>query len=149
MRALDANPDHPGLLLIRSITELLCTESDMTIATQDLYTSIQSSITKYSIEQKDWIKTLNWLLNFSRARSSDIPFVTAIAFLRATQDNLFDEIISKEIDNVLAGENNIEINSVMNVFELSSFADNLKDTVSLISETLADEETKKLIGVRR
>ncbi|MEC7929174.1 MAG: RecQ family ATP-dependent DNA helicase [Pseudomonadota bacterium] len=148
IRALDANPDHPGLLLMRSITELLCTESDMTIATQDLYTSIQSSITKYSINQNDWISTLEWLLNLSRARTSDIPFVTAIAFLRASQDSYFNEITSKEIYDLLAGENNTEINPVMNIFELSSFADNLNETVSIISETLKDEETNKLIGAR-
>ena len=88
------------------------------------------------------------MLNLSRARTSDIPFVTAIAFLRATQDNLFNEITSKEIYDLLAGENNTEINPVMNIFELSSFADNLNETVSIISETLKDEETNKLIGAR-
>lgn len=148
MRALDASPDHPGLLLMRAITELLCAESDMTVSTQDLYTSIQSSITKYSIEQNDWINTLNWLLNLSRARSSDIPLVTAIAFLRASQDNLFEESVSTEIANLLASENSAEINSVKNVFDLSFLTDNLNDTVSVISETLADEETRRLIGVR-
>jgi len=133
---------------MRAITELLCAESDMTVSTQDLYTSIQSSITKYSIEQNDWINTLNWLLNLSRARSSDIPLVTAIAFLRASQDNLFEESVSTEIANLLASENSAEINSVKNVFDLSFLTDNLNDTVSVISETLADEETRRLIGVR-
>ena len=126
----------------------MCSESDMTVSVQDLYTSIQSSITRYSIVQNDWINTLSWLLNLSRARSSDIPLVTAIAFLRATQDNLFNESVSKEIDSLLTNENNTEINSVKNVFELSSLTDNLNDTVSLISETLTDEETRRLIGGR-
>ena len=33
-------------------------------------------------------------------------------------------------------------------FSSAEKSDNLNDTVSLISETLTDEETKKLIGVR-
>ena len=148
MRALDASPDHPGLLLMRSVTELLCSESDITISTQDLYTSIQSSLTRYSIAENDLIETLKWLLNLSRIKTSEIPLTTAIAFLRASQDSLFRDEISLEINNLLGNANNPDINSVKNVFELSSMTDTLDLTVSAMKDVFNDEETKRLIGAR-
>ena len=51
MRALDASPDHPGLLLIRSVTELMCAGSDITVSVQDLYASIKSSKDKYLLNK--------------------------------------------------------------------------------------------------
>ena len=146
MRALDASPDHPGLLLIRSITELMCAGSDITVSVQNLYASIKSSKDKYLLNEKEWIDSLSWLISLSRGKKNDISLMTGIVFLRAIRDGLFNDNSSEEILKFFNSENDNEINSIKNIFDISSTTDSLETSVKNLTSSLNDKEFISLLG---
>ena len=146
MRALDASPDHPGLLLIRSVTELMCAGSDITVSVQDLYASIKSSKDKYLLNEKEWVDSLSWLMSLSRGKKNDISLMTGIVFLRAIRDGLFNNSSSEEILEFLNSEDDPKINSIKNVFDISSITDNLETSVINLTNSLSDKEFISSLG---
>mgnify|MGYP001268112998 FL=1 len=146
MRALDASPDHPGLLLIRSITELLCSENDITVSVQDLYASIKNSKDRYLLDEKEWVDSLSWLMSLSRGGKNNISLMVGIVFLRAIRDNLFSNSSSEEVLQFFSNQDNPEINSVKNVFDISSATDNLNLSVKNLTNVLGDKELISSLG---
>ena len=61
-RLLEAYPDHPGLLILRAVTELYSAEPDWSIIFDNLNAGIEFSLTRYSFKEKDAYQILTWVL---------------------------------------------------------------------------------------
>ena len=85
-------------------------------------------------------------MSLSRGKKNDISLMTGIVFLRAIRDGLFNNSSSEEILEFLNSEDDPEINSIKNVFDISSITDNLETSVINLTSSLSDKEFISSLG---
>lgn len=61
-RYLESSPDHPGLLFLRALSEIYCSNSDSEIAFQNLKAAYHSALGKYNISKPVLYEILTWML---------------------------------------------------------------------------------------
>lgn len=61
-RYLESYPDHPGLLLLRALSEIYCTNSDIEIAFQNIRAACDFASSRYQISNRTLYDILTWLL---------------------------------------------------------------------------------------
>lgn len=71
-RYLESYPDHPGLLFLRALSEIYCSNSDVEAALGDIKASHQSALEKYKIPRYSIYEVLSWLLLKVYIRSSSL-----------------------------------------------------------------------------
>lgn len=71
-RYLESYPDHPGLLLLRALSEIYCVNSDLDLVYQNLFAAISFSKDKYDINKEILYKTIGWTLVKMYNRSDTI-----------------------------------------------------------------------------
>ena len=103
IRSLESYPDHPGLLFVRGVSEMMCSDRDESTAEQILYTSFKSSSTKYDIEDEDMVETVRWMSDLASSRSNDLSVLLFCAFYQAKIDEFF-----KDYEDRFACKANIE-----------------------------------------
>jgi ATP-dependent DNA helicase RecQ len=69
IRFLESFPEHPGLLLIRAMSELGCTDPDQTLCRQDLEAMFTSGVTRYGLVESDFKEVLDALRHYARMQS--------------------------------------------------------------------------------
>ncbi len=79
-RLLSSYPDHPGLLLARSLSEVLDDRGNLQEFTSNLAASIESAAGRYNVSAEDRDAFANWLLNFC-ADKRDGAFALTLATL--------------------------------------------------------------------
>lgn len=124
-RYLESYPDHPGLLLLRAISEIYCPDSDLEIVNQNLIAAINFSKTRYLIKEKELYETLGWTFVLIYIRNS----------------NFYSEVITKllyEIDDQNFARSIMSVNNFddemlyePNIFIFSSIS---KDAVTIFNK---------------
>jgi len=145
IRGLESYPDHPGLLLMRSITELLCQNGSETISHQDLYSSIQSSVTKYELANEQWIETIDWLIDIAEDKGNTILIVLAFTFYKTMAEKIIDNDLGNYFEKVIAQQSNKDLQTIRNVFELSSFTDEIESTAQIVQDVIRDKNLATMI----
>ena len=89
IRALDSDPDHPGLLLARALAESMCSDRDEMVCSRGIRTAIRSAVEKYGVSQKDIEATIDEMFNLASTRALDLgpPLVLALIDLADGQPN--------------------------------------------------------------
>jgi ATP-dependent DNA helicase RecQ len=84
IRALESYPDHPGLLILRAVSEMLCPDSDDGIAHQALEVVMEQAPERYAISPTELVSMIDWLydLTIQRAPAMTIPLALAMANAR-------------------------------------------------------------------
>lgn len=155
MRFRESYPDHPGLLLLRSITEMLCKNPNQVNAKTDLISSIKFSIQKYSINPNEMIEILEWLLSFSKKYNFELKLVISCAFLESLYGtplfkDIHDNTLSTTLKNTLINRLNKEeseafkISSV--IYQLDDIKGDLSSSVSNLKTALKDKELINMIN---
>ena len=62
-RYLESYPDHPGLLMLRALSEVFCRDKNPDIAKQNFMAAIASAEENYSVDQADLFEFIVWALN--------------------------------------------------------------------------------------
>ena len=80
IRALDSDPDHPGLLLARALAESMCSDRDEMVCSRGIRTAIRSAVEKYEVSQKDIEATIDEMFTLASTRALDLgpPLVLAL-----------------------------------------------------------------------
>ena len=92
IRALESEPDHPGLLLARGIAESMCPDHDERVSSQGIGASIRTGVVNYELAQKDVEAIIDALfdLALTRAPGFGLPLTWALLDLdRAGSDLAF------------------------------------------------------------
>ena len=74
-RLLASEPDHPGLLLARAVTELVLTNGDLREFESNLLASIRSSTARYGVTPDQLHDVARWLVDRTRNRLAALPAV--------------------------------------------------------------------------
>ena len=71
-RYLESYPDHPGLLVLRSISEIYCKDFDYEIVKQNFFAAINSATQNYSIAETLLFNLISWSISKITERSVDL-----------------------------------------------------------------------------
>ena len=72
IRALESQPDHPGLLLIRAAAEAMCSDHDEAVSRKNIDAAIGAAVYKYEIPPADIESTIDSLFDLAAARARDL-----------------------------------------------------------------------------
>ena len=146
MRFIESYPDHPGLLLTRAITELLCSSSNETISSQSLYSAIQSSKSKYDVDDMQWESILDWLDELpDQIRKKIIPVIT-LTFYKAIRNKIIsNELLEIRFKEIISRIKDPYIELISNIFDTSLALDQLEIKTNIIQNVLSDNKLKELM----
>jgi len=145
IRGLESFPDHPGLLFMRSITEIFCSDFDEIISLQALYSSIESSQNKYDVNSQEWLKAVKWLIDFATTKNDKIHTIMTLAFYQALQQKILSKEVADYFNNLLNNSKNKNIVAMKDVFDTINFTKKAELSISKIKETMSDSKISKLL----
>lgn len=61
-RYLESTPDHPGLLFLRSLSEIFCRNTDQQVVIQNLIAGVEFSRSRYNIQEYEIDTLISWLI---------------------------------------------------------------------------------------
>jgi len=147
MRFIESYPDHPGLLLMRSITEMICSQNDEVTSSQSLYSSFQSSREKYDIDDTQWIAILEWLDSMQAPLRKKIMPVLAITFYKLIRDKLIaDEMLENFFIEIINKVRDPYLSCISDIYEASLAMSELEKTTNVIQTVLRNKQINELLG---
>ena len=81
IRALESDPDHPGLLLTRALAEAMCSDHDTIISSNGIATAIRAGVETYEISQTDIESTIDRMFDLAATRARNLGPALTIALL--------------------------------------------------------------------
>ena len=152
IRALESYPDHPGLLLLRSVSEAMCSDADDVTASQTLHAAFQAAKERYDLPKEDLVETLSWLGDIAASRTRDLvpprglalPF--AVAFYQAKTEGLFSEEVANHGSALLASLHDEQVDAVTNIDYLDKTAKGLETMAGLVRGVLTELAIREPIG---
>ena len=94
---LESYPDHPGLLFLRSLSELYSIEYDLKTLTNDYLAGIKFSLEKYGKTEEDLLKFIQYYLVKAIERSDEVfEQIYTISITEVNENKLNDVIIHAE-----------------------------------------------------
>jgi hypothetical protein len=119
---LESYPDHPGLLFLRSLSELYSREQEVETLMNDYVAGIQFSFEKYSKSEKEVLRFTQYYLVKAFERNNDI----------------FEQVYNKTI----------EVLSENKVNDMMIKSDSSKDVMRELALTMIiDQSNKKIINI--
>ena len=87
IRALESDPDHPGLLLTRALAEAMCSDHDASVSSKGIGTAIRTGVGTYEISRTDIDATVDEMFDLAatNARNLGLPLTVALLDLADTQ----------------------------------------------------------------
>ena len=147
IRSLESYPDHPGLLFVRGVSEMMCSDSDESTAEQILYTSFKSSSTSYDIEDEDMVETVRWMSDLASSRSNELSVPLFCAFYQAKLDNHFNEYEKSQCEEIFDEMQDEKITTIKQSFDTINYASKAEEKIKPILKELKDPEISKYLGV--
>ena len=147
IRSLESYPDHPGLLFVRGVSEMMCSDRDESTAEQILYTSFKSSSTSYDIEEEDMVETVRWMSDLASSRSSDLSIPLFCAYYQAKLDEHFNEYEKSQCEEIFDEMKDEKITTIKQSFDTVDYANKAEEKIKPIFNELRDPELKKYLGV--
>jgi len=71
-RYLESNPDHPGLLFLRAISEAYCPDYKLEVIIENLKAGVGFAFNRYGRDKETIYKTLSWILINISERKKDL-----------------------------------------------------------------------------
>ncbi len=81
IRALESQPDHPGLLLTRAVAETMCSDHDEAVSRKGIDAAIGAAVYKYEIPPADIESSIDSLFDLAAGRARDLGPALTIALL--------------------------------------------------------------------
>jgi len=103
IRLLETFPDHPGMLLLRGVTETLVQKRDDLLVRNSIISSLENAQSRYDCTKEELNDLLKQLISFAGTRAPNlrIPLISSIRNVRNNND-----IIDEEITDILSAESN-------------------------------------------
>ena len=141
-------PDHPALVLIKGVTEIILSK-DEDIGLSELMTILSkessSSRSRYALNEEEVYDILNWLVNFAKKNSESLLKVTAYAYYKAKK--IGDLNKSEQFEKKLKELNVTIVNTIEEIFMLESKVDLVIDYHIVAKEKIEYNKIKSITGV--
>jgi len=110
-RSLESTPDHPGLLLLRALTESLCNDADPMIVNQNLRSAYSSALDRYGVSEDRMESLLVFTANILFDKRPDLygPVINGILSMmrsnsyrsRLILEADFEEMLPEPMEHVM------------------------------------------------
>ena len=145
-RMLENYPDHPGLLVIRVISESLSDDVDSQAITQDLKQLVVSSGDKYGFIGKNLLDTFTWMIDYSLENNKDLTKIIVLSLIRAVKDSIFEDSMISDYEDKIRTIELDESEEMLDIFVLTKDLKTLTSNVSVYKKFFNDREIIKLLG---
>ena len=81
IRALESDPDHPGLLLTRALAEAMCSDHDAVVSSKGIGAAIRAAVETYEISRIDIESTVDEMFDLVSAKARDLGPPLTVALL--------------------------------------------------------------------
>lgn len=71
-RYLESTPDHPGLLFLRSLSEMYCAGYQEEIVSQNTLSGMMYAMDRYGMDESEVYKTTTWILDLAHKRNPEL-----------------------------------------------------------------------------
>ena len=97
IRALESYPDHPGLLLVRGLTECMASEPEESVISSSLNASFEKALTNYRCPFDDIERCFDEVLELAEARipTAQAPLIYSVATLTADSPEQWHPLMEK------------------------------------------------------
>ncbi len=145
IRLLESYPDHPGLLFLRSTTELQSKNKDLFSINNDLKFAISNSLYRYSVNISEWDPILTSAFNLLGTKSKDNLYHLVKAILELVEEGVLAENDLPELFNLIKNLEDENISSLLAVKNISFLSNKLKKSLESIKEVFEDEKILKML----
>ena len=99
IRLLETYPDHPGMLLLRGVSETLVQKKDDLLVRNSITTALENALDRYDCTDDQLKSLLLQLIDFASSRSANlrVPLISAIRHTARNYD-FADEEVSKKLN---------------------------------------------------
>ncbi|MBT5880666.1 MAG: hypothetical protein HOH46_16565, partial [Rhodospirillaceae bacterium] len=146
IRALESYPDHPGVLLLRSVSEMMCSDANDVTASQTIHAALRSSKERYGLTDEDIIETLSWLGDLADTRTTALRLPMAVAFYQAKAEGLLSKSVTSHGVSLLKSLDDENVDAARHVAFLSEATDGLETATGLVRRVVSDINLSKVIG---
>jgi ATP-dependent DNA helicase RecQ len=146
IRSLESYPDHPGLLLLRGVSEMMCSDADENASFQVLNALLQSSGQRYGISEQELAEVFSWMTDLVDSKASGLGLPLAVAFYQAADESRISPELRKIGDELLGAIDVPEVTVVKQVMTMGELANNIGVATNCIALALDDHDLHKLIG---
>ena len=146
IRSLETYPTHPGLLFVRAVSEIMCSDGDESITRQAIYTSFKNSSSLYDLDEQDLVQTIQWLADTASTKSLPLLLPLAVSFYEAANDKLLTSDVIYEAKIIFKEMNDPLINTVEQSYKMMKMVEEVSENVLPILSELNDPEISTLIG---
>ena len=100
IRLLETYPDHPGMLLLRGVSETLVQKKDDLLVRNSITTALENAMDRYDCTDDQLKSLLLQLIDFASSRSANlrVPLISAIRHTARNYD-FADEEVSKKLNH--------------------------------------------------
>ena len=95
-RYLESYPDHPGLLMLRSLAEAFSRDKNATIVQQNFSASISSASENYSVDEAELFNFIVWSITKVADRNLILAMELQADMLRQYQNRRFARILIEQ-----------------------------------------------------
>jgi hypothetical protein len=88
IRSLEAFPDHPGLLLLRGVSEGLCSDANDAVSAQAIYASLRAAIVNYDIGSDAVLQTASALFDLAAGKAPSLRVPLTYSLLRLADEDV-------------------------------------------------------------
>ena len=147
IRALESYPEHPGLLLLRAVSESLCSDGNERTSSDEIETALRSALLDYGIEDEEIARVLESLFQFSSAeetRNLQLPLLLACLRL-ADENNRFEVVYQAGRSNRHRFTDQATRAGLMS-FGIDRIASRLQPLVATFAESHRDSRVQELLN---
>lgn len=120
-RYLESYPDHPSLLMIRSLAEMFCKDKNQEIAKQNFLASITSAEENYKVTGSSFLQFIIWAIKKISERDIDL----ALSLQKITLAKYPDEIFARSFIQ----QSSIELSTIPAWFLLNNLVERSKKII--------------------
>jgi ATP-dependent DNA helicase RecQ len=146
IRSLESYPDHPGLLMVRGISEMMCSDADENTSFQALFALLQSSGQRYGISELELADVFTWMADIVGSKAPSLGLPLAIAFYRAASENLISPDLREKGGELLGAINVPEVVAVRQEIAIEGLVHDIGVASNSVTEALDDHDLHKLLG---
>jgi ATP-dependent DNA helicase RecQ len=144
IRSLESFPDHPGLLLTRGVSDMMCSDDNDATSRQDIHAALKNAFGQYDINSDDVNDTLTWITDLTSVKAPKLGLPFAIAFLDAKSEGFLPEKTVHHGDSLLQTIHDDRVQTVFEAMKMVTCAEKLVErsrSVRDVLDELRDEPT--------